>query len=526
MSEYVYTDKKSNVTESQWKKWENQEKLGYLESLIGYKIYNGENLNYDWDGCPVSETAGILDPSGDPYIIVNYPIQYIKFKATGSTSTNTKEILPQSDNPNRFKLTGRLYFGEVSFIIQTENLYQWNNGNDQVDELNIGFGFILDDSIETKKAFPSANDDIYLINTQNFKIQDKKICVYGKTGANEVDSGNYTYNYEFNYGYAKGRNYYAWGKNQVQVIPLWTNEFGDEVDEGKGIVVNDQHVLIYLKENEKPISYDLPRNSKVVICKRTAAANITWDGYYLNHSIEPIGISYYTCTVSYNSPRYTAKTSLSLITENTQVPSSTLSFNRSNNDNRYFLSTDGKTYTSYKSPKGWNKGFGFENDDFNKSDYIQAREMEETSKTNSSKHASTTIHIEENTTNHSFKTEGLYRSSLFNSTDLQFKMENPIPTIIADVGFSYINIHSITKIAVSGILDVFLQEKSWLKDKNKKSTLEYDGIKYPYYTMTKFDNNDSQAAIYASTQIQSERPYPCYWVFIVPKDFEVVPKSA
>ena len=79
----------------------------------------------------------------------------------------------------------------------------------QVDELSSGLGFILDNNTQTYKVFSDDNRGIYFINTQNFKIQDKTICVYASEGASQKNDGNYTYGYDFNYGYAKGRNYYA-----------------------------------------------------------------------------------------------------------------------------------------------------------------------------------------------------------------------------------------------------------------------------------------------------------------------------
>lgn len=521
MSEYVYTDIKSTVTEIRWNAWDSQWKLAYLESLIGYKIYNGSNWTYSWDGCPVSEFAGASDSSGDPYIVVQPTFQYIKFKPSGSSQVFKKVYPEQVDGETIVRLSGTLHWGEISFATDTQNLYQWNNGEQQKDELNTGFGFILDDDIETKKVY-SASDDIYLINTENFKIKDKKICVYGKAGANQVNSGNYTYSDDFNYGYARGKNYYAWGKNQVQVIPLWTNELGYEVDEsdGKGIIFNNNRITIHLKD-KSPISYNVPLNSKMIVCKRTGAANVAWDGMYLDHSVESVDESHYTCTLEHETLRNIAKTSLALLTEDTQVPSSTWSFYRSIYDNRYFLSTDGKTYTGYQSPGVWNPKLGFEATDFEQNNYVPECDKKEKFQELTKTYASAVINIKKNTTKHSFKTIGLYRSSLFKLADLQFIVEDPDPRIVVEKWFSYIDIHSVTKVTVSGISDTSLTEKSWLDGKNEKGVLTRNGKEYPYY-----DNYDQYAAVYASTQIEVTRPYPCYWVFIVPKDFEAVPQSA
>lgn len=262
MSECVYIDIKNPIKESAWNDKSNQEKLKYLEDLIGYEIHNGDNLTYYWDGCPVSDFGGALDSSGDPYIVVQPTCQYIKFKKSGSSQTYKEVYSEQVNGKTIVSLLGTSYWGEISFAIDTNSLYRWKNeenGANEVDELNAGLGFILDDNVETKKISSTSSDDVYLINTQNFKIQDKKICVYGKTGASQVDSGNYTYDYNFNYGYASGKNYYAWGKNEVQAIPIYTNESTGGIPtiawNGKVLSVNNQN-------------YVLPNNSKIVVYKR------------------------------------------------------------------------------------------------------------------------------------------------------------------------------------------------------------------------------------------------------------------
>ena len=175
MSEYVYIDKKSTIEEDEWNNKSKQKKLEYLEDLIGYEIYNGGNLEYSWNGCPVSEFAGasMSDSSGDPYIVVEPIIKYIKFKQSGSSQTSKTVYTQQIDGKTIVRMSSILYWGEVSFATDAQNLYQWNNG---VDELNTGFGFILDDSVETKKI-PSASDDIYLINTENFKMSLLVDCI-------------------------------------------------------------------------------------------------------------------------------------------------------------------------------------------------------------------------------------------------------------------------------------------------------------------------------------------------------------
>lgn len=261
MSEYTYIDKTSYITESEWNMWNKIKQLQYLESLIGFKITNGENLTLSWSsGCPRSSYSGSSnDLSINPYIAVEGNIfKSIKFKTSGSVALDQTISPSLVDNGKTiFLLTGILDWGEVSFIIQTNDIYQWKN---QVDELSSGLGFILDNNTQTYKVFSDDSRGIYFINTQNFKIQDKNICVYGSDGADPVDSGNYTYSYDFDYGYGKGKNYYAWGKQQAQYILLYNN-------------IDSQIIpTITIKKNEVVInnkSYIKPSNTKILVCRRS-----------------------------------------------------------------------------------------------------------------------------------------------------------------------------------------------------------------------------------------------------------------
>lgn len=287
MSEYTYIDKTSYVTESEWNGWKPIKQLQYLESLIGFEITNGKNLTLSWgSGCPKSSySSSSNDLSTDPYIAVEGNIfKSIKFKASGSLALNQTINPTLVDNGKTiFLLTGILDWGEVSFIIQTNDIYQWKNGMNQVDELSSGLGFILDNNTQTYKVFSDDNRGIYFINTQNFKIQDKTICVYASEGASQKNDGNYTYGYDFNYGYAKGRNYYAWGKQQAQYIFLYSN-IDSKIT--PTITIKNNEVII----NNK--SYAKPSNTKILVCRRSGSKITEQNIKYLDPKNRPsYGIS-------------------------------------------------------------------------------------------------------------------------------------------------------------------------------------------------------------------------------------------
>lgn len=333
----VWQDNTCNIREKEWKAWNQPRQLKSLESLIGFKIVNGGNLNLSWGvGCPQSTYTGSSDTNldNDPYIEVSSDIiKEMRFKVSGS-STSYDTVKPKTVNGKIvFLLTGMLFWGEVSLSIETENLYHWVN---QTDELSTGLGVMLDNTAITKRIDSQNVKDVYLINTQNFKIQDKKICVYGSDGADPIDSGNYTYGYDFNYGYAIGRNYYAWGKTQIKYILLYNNINGQKMPT---IIIKNNKVIIDNK------SYVKPSNAKILICKRSGSKITEENIKYLDPKNRP---SYNTSAAAGLSMNTKAELKL-YKSLSTTVPEYSWIFGEYTLEPRYYtaeINTEDGTYNS------------------------------------------------------------------------------------------------------------------------------------------------------------------------------------
>ena len=523
----VWQDNTCNIREKEWKAWNQPRQLKSLESLIGFKIINGDSLNLSWnEGCPKSTYISSSDSNldNDPYIEVSSDIiKEMRFKTSGS-STLYQTIIPTTINEKIvFLLTGVLFWGEISLEIDTANLYKWVN---QTDELSTGLGVMLDNTATTKRIDSLNDKDIYLINTQNFKIQDKKICVYGSEGINnEQNNGNYTYNYDFNYGYDIGRNYYAWGKTKVSSILLYSNADSQETPI---VTVKPNKIII----NNK--SYAKPSNAKILVCRRSGINVVGQDIQYLDSNV---------------LPRYEISAAPLLSTDTTailhlykddkkDIPNYSWSFGKYAFKQTYYtaeINTEGiynlaneSYYTEDKNARGWNK-LGFKLEQFEQVEYIMKRQDNSSQASGDWLRGSySRVFIPKYGDyvpgSFNFEAFNIYNhSSTPISKEKLFQIkENPQVCSFADKDnktmFAYAGYSLNVSASVPGIIPKTILP---LIENPNSGQVSINGNTYPYY---KADTNSGsewnyQAYAYAATEFNGTAD--AFWIFMVPKDFSL-----
>lgn len=510
--------------------WERSNDINNSQSVSGYTgVISSTYTKLIWIG----------DQSGSLYDTI------ITLPTTFSNVVDKVIITPTPNNINKNNLTltltysykpssitatyngtiNTIFFHEVSFAMDISNIYKWKGDK---DELNSGLGFSLTDA-PTRLV----KDDVYWINTENFKIRDANIGVYGKSGADHTDDGNYRYDYSFNYGYDKptepaNANYYAWGKNQVSYVLLYSN-IGKQ-GAIPTITVTDTDVIIGGQ------TYKKPSNTKIVVCKRSAGAITT--------TKEPIYIS------DGGKPGYTLIARTGFFAEalakiepyriNTKETPQAWNFCEYKITPNYYISeVDNKTSCllndlSYgeSNPERWqNLGFKVEKYEFN----YEAKPEHKTSRlpngfgiaianviTKQGLHNDVGWYCRPGSIN--FMTFRLY-NHILTPTPIQSFIEvneqsNAYTFIDRDHNelFAYASKTFNVSSSVFGLLP----KKSWsLIENAEKKEIIINNVSYPYYLKEEATESSWSyiASIYAAVEFNETED--AYWVFAVPQDFSL-----